>query len=114
MIPGTCPAANGQASSLPLMRLKPERIAMSEATSSPISFAVDPVTVSEKLLPVEKTHVSIKRLLGSPVEACDNYHSDVVNQPGFHSLIAAADLAYQCHLPLILSPDVLWLTLTQG
>ena len=50
----------------------------------------------------------------SPIEACDNYHADVVEQPGFHSLIAAAHLAYQHHFPLVLSPDVIWLTIAQG
>jgi hypothetical protein len=72
------------------------------------TFAVDPVTVEDKLLPSEKAHVSIEKLLGTPIEACDTYHVDVVQQPGFHSLIAAAHLAYHCHFPLVLSPDVLW------
>jgi hypothetical protein len=75
---------------------------------------VDPVRASPKLLPTEKAHLSVKRLLGSLIEACDNYHVDVVKQAGIHSLIAAADLAYQHHFPLVLSPDVLWLTLAQG
>lgn len=85
-----------------------------KTASLPITFAVDPVKVGQELLPMEKAHVSIEKLLGTSIEACDTYHVDVVEQPGFHSLIAAAHLAYQHHFPLVLTPDVLWLTLTQG
>jgi hypothetical protein len=87
---------------------------MSKTTSSPVTFAVDPVQVGQELLPTEKVHVSVQKLLGTPLEACDNYHAEVVEQPGFHSLIGAAHLAYQHHYPLVLSPDVIWLTIAQG
>ncbi len=53
-------------------------------------------------------------MLGTPVEACDSYTASVVEQPGFHSLIAAADLAYRGHFPLVLTPDAIWLTIAQG
>jgi hypothetical protein len=78
------------------------------------TFAVDAVSVPRKRLPTEKTNVSVERLLGTPVEACDSYSADVVQQPGFHALVAAAHLAYQHHYPLVLSPDAIWLTLAQG
>jgi hypothetical protein len=87
---------------------------MTRTTLPHVTFSVDPVEIGHKLLPTEKPKDSIERLLGSPIEACDNYHADVVKQPGFHSLIAAAHLAYQYHFPLVLSPDVIWLTIAQG
>jgi hypothetical protein len=77
-------------------------------------FAVDPVAAATKPLPTEKAKVSVERLLGTPVEACDSYSAAVVRQPGFHALIAAAHLAYQHHYPLTLTPDAIWLTLAQG
>jgi hypothetical protein len=89
-------------------------MATTKTNSLPVTFAVDPVTVGQELLPTEKAHVSVEKLLGTSIEACDTYHTDVVEQPGFHSLIAAAHLAYHRHFPLVLSPDVLWLTLAQG
>src|SRR5262249_36582008 len=89
-------------------------MAVSKATSAATTFAVDSVEVNPTLLQTEKAYVSIEKLLGGPIEACDTYHFDVVQQPGFHSLIAAVHLAYQLHFPLVLSPDVLWLTLAQG
>ncbi|OAI48435.1 hypothetical protein AYO44_06890 [Planctomycetaceae bacterium SCGC AG-212-F19] len=87
---------------------------MTKTTTSHVTFAVNPVEVGRELLPTEKPKASIEKLLGSPIEACDNYHADVVEQPGFHSLIAAAHLAYHHHFPLVLSPDVIWLTIAQG
>ena len=53
-------------------------------------------------------------MLGTPVEACDSYAANVVEQPGFHSLVAAADVAYRGHFPLVLTPDAVWLTIAQG
>jgi Domain of unknown function (DUF4419) len=87
---------------------------MNPTTFPQVTFAVDPVQVGHELLPTEKAYASVDKLLGTHVEACDNYHVDVVEQPGFHSLIAAAHLAYQHHLSLVLSPDAIWLTLAQG
>ena len=87
---------------------------MSKTTSPCSTFSVDAVEIGQELLPIEKAKTSIEKLLGTPIEACDTYHTDVVEQPGFHSLIAAAHLAYQFHFPLVLSPDAIWLTLAQG
>jgi hypothetical protein len=89
-------------------------MATNKSTAQSTTFAVDPVEIGGILLPTEKAHVSIGKLLGTSIESCDSYHVEVVEQPGFHSLIAAASLAYQHHFPLVLSPDVLWLTLAQG
>ena len=89
-------------------------MATNKTTTAPTTFAVDSVTVGQELLPTEKAHVSIQKLLGTPIEACDTYHTDVVQQPGYHSLVAAARIAYHSHFPLVISPDVLWLTLAQG
>jgi hypothetical protein len=78
------------------------------------TFAVDDVSIGTEMLPTEMVKPSVERLLGTPVEACDNYTADVVRQPGFHTLIAAADIAYQLHYPLALTPDAIWLTIAQG
>jgi hypothetical protein len=87
---------------------------MSATTTKGTTFAVDDVRVGTEMLPTERLKESVEKLLGTPVEACDSYTATVVQQPGFHSLVAAADLAYQGHFPLVLSPDVIWLTLAQG
>jgi Domain of unknown function (DUF4419) len=87
---------------------------MTKTTTQGTTFAVDDVPAGTKPLPTEKVKASVEKLLGTPVEACDGYVADVVEQPGFHTLIAAADLAYQGHFPLVLNPDVIWLTIAQG
>jgi hypothetical protein len=84
------------------------------ATTQQTTFAVDDVPVGTRLLPTERLKASVEKVLGTSVEACDSYTAEVVEQPGYHSLIAAADLAYQGHFPLVLTPDVVWLTIAQG
>jgi hypothetical protein len=84
------------------------------ATTPTTTFAVDDVQVGTETLTTERLKDSVEKLLGTPVEACDSYTASVVEQPGFHSLVAAADIAYQGHFPLVLTPDVIWLTIAQG
>ena len=87
---------------------------MSTTTIRSTTFALDNVPPGTTTLPTEKVKRSVERLLGTSVEACDSYTADVVEQPGFHTLVAAADLAYQLHYPLVLTPDAAWLTIAQG
>jgi hypothetical protein len=87
---------------------------MTATTTRATTFAVDSVPLGTETLPTEKVQQSVARLLGTPVEACDSYTAEVLQQPGFHSLIAAADLAYRHHFPLVLTPDAVWLTIAQG
>jgi hypothetical protein len=87
---------------------------MAETTTPGTTFAVDNVAMSTRRLPTERLKASVEKLLATPVEACDSYATAVVKQPGFHSLVAAADLAYQGHFALVLSPDAIWLTIAQG
>jgi hypothetical protein len=49
-----------------------------------------------------------------PVEACSRYHGRLVAAVHLHPVVAAIDLAYSDHRPLVLSPDVVWLMLAQG
>ncbi|MBA4192744.1 MAG: hypothetical protein C0467_32665 [Planctomycetaceae bacterium] len=87
---------------------------MTTTTKPGITFAVDEVPPGTEALPTEQLKESVENLLGTAVEACDSYTAPVVKQPGFHSLIAAADRAYQSHFPLVLNPDAIWLTIAQG
>jgi hypothetical protein len=87
---------------------------MATTTTRGTTFAVDDVPIGTDLLPTERLKESVEKLLSTPVEACDSYTARVVEQPGFHPLIAAADLAYRGHYPLVLDPDVIWLTIAQG
>jgi hypothetical protein len=49
-----------------------------------------------------------------PVEACTQYHGSLVADVSFHPVVAAIHRAYQDHRPLCLSPDIIWLLISQG
>lgn len=79
-----------------------------------VTFAVDSVTQSNDpayLVPVKS---AVELLLGSPVEALSDPSAMVVDSEGFNVFLAAAHTAYSEHYPLALSPDIVWLTITQG
>jgi hypothetical protein len=48
------------------------------------------------------------------VESCSQYHGKLVATPLCHALLGALHFAFADHRPLCLSPDIIWLTLTQG
>lgn len=78
------------------------------------TFLVDDVPRATKPLGEGKLHVAIKRVLDSAVESCSDYHSDVVWDLNYHPLLAAVYKAFSDHRPLVLSPDVVWITIVQG
>ncbi len=50
---------------------------------------------------------AIEALVRCKVEACSEYHGNLVASP-FHSFVAAVDAAFCGHRPLVLSPDNPW------
>lgn len=48
------------------------------------------------------------------VLVCPDMEIPVIEAADFHPLIAAAALAFKRHYPLVLSPDILWITILQG
>jgi hypothetical protein len=87
-------------------------------THSGITFAVQPVERTTKPLPTCKTHEALNYLLDRrllrQIEACCDYTSDCVQKVSFHPLLAAAHFAFSQHRPLVLSPDIIWITIVQG
>jgi len=49
-----------------------------------------------------------------PVEACSRYGGKLVREAPNHALVAALECAFRDHRPVVLSPDVIWLTICQG
>jgi hypothetical protein len=100
--------------------------------NSSISFAVDDAAPASSPLNTCKPLEAVQGLLRAPaekfaaeessqgnpthgsVEACWSYSLDCVAGIEHHPLIAAAHLAFSQHRPLILSPDVIWVTIVQG
>ena len=64
---------------------------------------------------------AVRHLIGRHVEAASRYHGRLVRfgsllrrQRPANPLIAAMHAAYLHHYPVVISPDVIWLTLAQG
>ncbi len=109
-----------------------------------ITFQIDDVEPATEPMETVKTHESVENILqhykgdhksmggmlamiaafngkvqlrdDQPVEACSDYLGDVVMGPqgAQQSLLHAIYLAYSQHRPLVLSPDMFWLTILQG
>lgn len=78
------------------------------------TFAVHRVQRVATPLPTCKTQVALKRLLGTGVESCCDYTTDCIEKITFHPLLGAAHVAFSQHRPLVLSPDMIWVTIVQG
>ena len=50
----------------------------------------------------------------STVEAAGGNHSDLVESTYSHGLLDAMHMSFDRHYPLIITPDVIWLTIAQG
>jgi len=77
------------------------------------TFKVDSVATGKyKANEYIKSDNNLRGLVGLDMEACSD-SSDQVTYSN-NNLIAAINTAYDQHLPLTLSPDILWLAIAQG
>lgn len=65
-------------------------------------------------LPTTTVLTAVERTLADRLLVCRKPDEQLVEGGDFHPLIAAAALAFKLHYPLVLSPDMLWLTILQG
>ena len=56
----------------------------------------------------------MKLLLQTAVESCCDYHGSVLKNVWGHPLLEAVHIAFSEHRPLVLGPDAIWITITQG
>jgi hypothetical protein len=78
------------------------------------TFPVSDVTSATEPLDELAYHQAVTDFLCGPVESCSKYHGRLVANVVSHPLIAAIHGAFTQHRPLCLSPDIIWLTITQG
>jgi hypothetical protein len=83
-------------------------------TAPRVRFPVDDVKPSTDRLQEITALEALQRRVRDRVLASSQPSQRVVSDADFHPLIAAAALAYQSHYSLVLTPDVLWLTILQG
>ncbi|WP_425396369.1 DUF4419 domain-containing protein [Aeoliella sp.] len=86
---------------------------MPTATTS-TTFEVSSVTPNTEQLAKVDYHQAVREFLGSPIEACSRYHGQLLQSPNMHPLVAAVHCSFCHHYPLVLSPDIVWLTIVQG
>lgn len=78
------------------------------------TFNVSSVSPSRSSVRTATLKDAVERVLGGAVEACSQVQGSVVAPYGFHPLFEAAHRAYAEHRGLTLSPDNVWLTVSQG
>lgn len=86
-----------------------------------ITFAVADVERAATLLPTSNIRDAISYFLADQttdrldaITQWSSPDSKVLTQIGFHPLIAATHLAFSQHRPLVLAPDMIWITIVQG
>lgn len=79
-------------------------------------FEVSKVKVEHHAARVAAYKEHLERLVKSPLEAVSRVPkgSQVVALPGMHQFVAAVGTSFAYHYPLVLSPDSVWLTISQG
>ncbi len=75
-----------------------------------ITFAVDAVTPAAEPLPT----IPIRLLREDALWSAGDPDLPVLKPNGVHPLLGAVTWAFADHRPLVLSPDVIWLTVLQG
>lgn len=84
-------------------------------TDRSICFQVDEVQRKKHLLPSWSLEKQLQAHLKTPLLECSHASSTHVIQAGLHHpLIRAVHAAYSNHFPLKITPDVFWLTVSQG
>ena len=78
------------------------------------TFPVSRVLPATAPLPETDYPQAVAAHLGGPIESCSRYHGKLVANVCPHPLIAALHGAFCGHRPIRLSPDIVWLTITQG
>jgi hypothetical protein len=85
-----------------------------QAEHSGTTFRVSDVKPASEPLAETPCRHAVSEFLRSPVEACSSYRGELVAGVRSHPLIATLHAAFTGHRPVVLSPDIIWLTLTQG
>ena len=87
---------------------------MTVTTTPSITFAVGNVQPAKKPLPECQQDVIWQEVLDTTPIYCFKPKQNLVEVTGCHPLIAATHLTFSQHRPLVLSPDVIWITIAQG
>ncbi|XP_070576547.1 uncharacterized protein [Ptychodera flava] len=79
-----------------------------------VRFAVASVTPCRAALQSTSHRQIITTRIKGKIESCFHSYANIISTDTLHALIQAVHLAYDKHYPLVLSPDMIWLCITQG
>jgi len=77
------------------------------------SQKVSDIPVAENLIEEISVISAFERMLERKVESCSNFLEKIILSP-YHAFLHSSHIAYDEHRPLVISPDILWLTIIQG
>ena len=86
-----------------------------EQTVNKIRFSVDQVKPAPKKLPITNAKLLCEKYFEKPLLAFS--HSDdfsLVPTQAVHPFVQAVHISFSQHRPLIITPDIVWITLAQG
>jgi hypothetical protein len=91
-----------------------KEVAMAGVASG-VTFAVDDVPLGPRALRTVESRRAIEAVIGpgAVVESWSTVHEVLMCCP-FHGFVGAVHVAYALHLPLVMSPDHIWLLIAQG
>jgi hypothetical protein len=78
------------------------------------TFEVDRVQPALEPAPEAPLPEVFQRRVGRPFLACTEVETSLLTETSVHPFAAAVYCAFVQHRPLILTPDVVWLTIAQG
>ncbi|XP_070532342.1 uncharacterized protein [Ptychodera flava] len=78
------------------------------------TFEVANVSPCHEPLPLATHAQSTTSRIKKGIESCFHTDVNIVKNGTLHALLKAVHLAYDRHYPLVLSPDMIWLCITQG
>ncbi|XP_070532260.1 uncharacterized protein [Ptychodera flava] len=79
-----------------------------------MTFDVAEVPPGTKPLRATTRSENLTARIKQKIESSYQTNVNIVSSGGLHGLVQAVDLAYDNHYPLVLSPDMIWLCITQG
>ncbi len=81
-----------------------------------VTFKVDDVKPGTQKFPLSPVKTAIEGILGAktPLESWSHDTAGLIGSPNTHPFLMAVTTAYHQHLPITLSPDIIWLQILQG
>ena len=83
-----------------------------------VTFTVDDVKPGTIAFPLHPTKSAIEGIIGTTPNSLESWSQDtpelVAGSSTLHPFLSAVTTAYDNHLPIVLSPDMIWLQILQG